>query len=476
MWTNVVLLDRGLANTTSAEIRASFGIILIMSLVKINNMDDYWSSLPGLKNQLISKTMRRTRFYQLSRFLQCTDPAKNPANKPKETAAEKQKFFLDTHKKPLYPLQEIWDSVLNQCQANYNPRSELAIDEAMVRYKGYKGVVKKFFMQSKPIRVGFKIYALCESTTSYMLNFQVHPSNPSTIYNISKQLIRPYFEKYHHVFCDRLYTSIPLARKLQEHKTYLTGAIQKNRKGQPLDLSTDSKKNPRKHKSIANMGKTKRGTMYIRQQGQLTYSMWHDTKILTILSSGHQAFRNKATDVVRRKFSLDGVARSQEHQVPAPTQVIDYIANMGGVDRHDQLRSYHTCSRKSQIWWKQLLFFLIDISRVNAFLLYKGARNNPMDQSKFVYQIADGLIDGYPHGNIERQNIKVRTVGNFNAPGHRLEQIAGADDNPQVCVACLRAGRTCNGRLGKPIRTKWGCKACGTYFCRMTKNPVCFDR
>ncbi|GAG94072.1 unnamed protein product, partial [marine sediment metagenome] len=41
---------------------------------------------------------------------------------------------------------------------------------------------------------------------------------------------------------------------------------------------------------------------------------------------------------------------------------------MGGVDLSDQLRSYYTCQRKAESWWKQLFFFLLDISAVNAWI------------------------------------------------------------------------------------------------------------
>ena len=42
---------------------------------------------------------------------------------------------------------------------------------------------------------------------------------------------------------------------------------------------------------------------------------------------------------------------------------------MGGVDRSDQLRAYNTVARKSNIWWKQLLYFLVDICGTKAELV-----------------------------------------------------------------------------------------------------------
>ncbi len=147
---------------------------------------------------------------------------------------------------------------------------------------------------------------------------------------------------------------------------------------------------------------------------------------------------------------------------------------MGGVDRSDQLRSYFTCTRKSSIWWKQLLYFLIDIARVNGYICYIKSRRSPMSHLNFVYAVAEGLIDGYSHGSVLRQNCNARPVGHGNAPIHRLEKLRGPGQDPQICVACRRSGRTCGGRLGKPVRTKFGCRACSAYFCRLSKNPECF--
>ncbi|XP_072016950.1 piggyBac transposable element-derived protein 4-like [Amphiura filiformis] len=279
MWTNVALLAAGLPSTNLEEIKAFFGIFLLMGVVRINAIHHYWSTKAGLRNIVTSQTMRRDRFYKVSRYLQCSDPADNPDDWPRTTNDEKQHYYNYTQKHPLYPLQEVWDKVLENCNDNFKPGRNLAIDEAMVRYKGFTAVVKKFFMPSKPIRSGYKIYALCDSGTAYMLNFMVHPQHKSTMYKISKSVIRPVFGKFHHIFCDMLYTSVDLARKLLTKKTYITGAIMANRKELPEQLSTDVTKN-RKAKSIKEMNKTPCGTMYFRQNADLTYCMWRDKKIL----------------------------------------------------------------------------------------------------------------------------------------------------------------------------------------------------
>ena len=273
IWTNVALLAAGLHETNIYELRAFFGILILMGLNNLNSVEAYWCTKPGLRNPLIATTMRRKRFYSLSKHLRCTNPADNPDGWPRNTSEEKKHYHRHIRKHPLYPLQEVWDSVLDRCQSVFRCGRNLAIDEAMVRYKGSKSAVKKFRIPSKPIRTGFKIYALCDCASYFMCNFMVHPQKVSTMYTISKEIIRPMFGKFHHVFCDRLYTSVPLARKLLTKKTYLTGSIMTNRKLLPLELSTSSKN--RRAKAIKTMKKTSRGTMYFRQSGPLTFVHCH---------------------------------------------------------------------------------------------------------------------------------------------------------------------------------------------------------
>ena len=74
----------------------------------------------------------------------------------------------------MYPLQVVWDTVVANCLANWNPVKQLALDEGMVKYKGSKVNVKRFFMPLKPVKIGFKIYAVCESASGYLLNMMMH--------------------------------------------------------------------------------------------------------------------------------------------------------------------------------------------------------------------------------------------------------------------------------------------------------------
>ncbi len=218
------------------------------------------------------------------------------------------------------------------------------------------------------------------------------------------------------------------------------------------------------------MNKTQRGTIYIRQNGNLTYSLWKDSRVLSILSTAHSGFRNKETDQVKRNFSADGKSVRRSQVVSAPRQAIDYQINMGGVDRADQLRSYFTTARKSQMWWKQVLSFLVDVSRVNAWIVYKGCMAENEDgtaspnHGDFVMDLAESLIAGYSQANRrERQDTRA-LVNAVQKTAHHHERMGAR--YPKACVNCLRLGVKSKGGKGKKERrTIFGCKACNKHFC-----------
>ena len=49
----------------------------------------------------------------------------------------------------------------------------------------------------------------------------------------------------------------------------------------------------------------------------------------------------------------------------------DYNNNMGAIDKNDQLKKTYSIDRKSKRWWMRSFFHLLDICRLNAFIMYQ---------------------------------------------------------------------------------------------------------
>ena len=79
---------------------------------------------------------------------------------------------------------------------------------------------------------------------------------------------------------------------------------------------------------------------------------------------GHQ-------DGTVRRRSKDSAGGSATLDVPLPAVVKNYNAFMGGVDKSDQLISYHRVIRQTKRYWKTLFYHIVEIAATNSFVLQK---------------------------------------------------------------------------------------------------------
>ena len=467
-WTNVKFRSSNAnqkpRDTTSAEIRAWFGIHFVMGCVRISNYKNYWSAKPGWYNHLIARTMPRKRYEELTGALQCQDPNENPDNWTQETHKEKAHFYRHIRKHPVYHLQPLWDKVKSTCRKNYNMARDLALDEAMIAYKGSKSPLRRVFMPKKPTRVGFKIYAIAEAHSSYLGVFDHMMNTKEDMPDLVLRVCQPILGRFHNVYTDRAYTSVSAAKRLLAVRTYLTGSIAMNGKDLPAVFSSNRNTNPDPCR-ISEMNSTPRGTQYYRQNNQLTHVVWKDSKIMSILSSSHNAYRDKDNDFIIRKYAETPKSKVQKHAVPAPPQAIDYNQCYGGVDRADQLRSYFSTDRKSQKWWFHVLYFLIDVCAVNARICFNARQTKPWNPSKFAMELAEQLIGGYqaPLRRIS-QDTRAPMILPATSSQHVYQRMNVK--HAKACVGCLVNGTKARGGLGKrERRTVTGCYACNTHYC-----------
>lgn len=217
----------------------------------------------------------------------------------------------------------------------------------------------------KPVKRGIKVWMCADTLNGFVCNLQVYTGKQDgsvtehgLSYRVIRELTRLFLNKYHHVFCDNLFTSIPLACDLLRDKTYLCGTIHSNRHGFPSMLSP----------TRADVKALRKGELKFCRRGNLVASVWKDTKLVCFLST---QLNPVGVDVVNRK-RRDGTII----QVPTVPVAVDYNKIMGGVDQSDQQRQYYAVGRKSRKWWRYLMWFLVDVSIVNAHILESQAANH----------------------------------------------------------------------------------------------------
>ena len=168
----------------------------------------------SLVGSTLGEVISRDRFTQINKFLHFSDDSGlRNADKP-----HKVKYVLDECRQSF--------------QAEYAPNREVAIDEAMVPFKGRLGM--KQYMRDQPV-----------SVSAYCHNFDVDVGKSNTccdchVWLSIKGGYRPLLKKGHLIYTDNFYTSPQLADYLYTQDTYLCGTIRTNRNGYPKQLVPSS--------------------------------------------------------------------------------------------------------------------------------------------------------------------------------------------------------------------------------------------
>ena len=81
---------------------------------------------------------------------------------------------------------------------------------------------------------------------------------------------------------------------------------------------------------------------------------WKDKRVITILTTSGSCNVVPVT-----------THRGQHKEKPA------VINKMLGVDKSDQLASYYAFLRKSVKWWRKVFFWLLEVSVINSYIVYK---------------------------------------------------------------------------------------------------------
>jgi hypothetical protein len=192
-------------------------------------------------------------------------------------------------------------------------------------------------------------------------------------------LVENYLDKGHHVFADRLYSSVPLVNELDRQGTGYTGTLIRSRQQLPRAV---------------------RGAHFKMNKGET--QAWRDGKKLVL------AWRDKGKPTAMISTvcsSCMTTVRSRRGNRVKPLVIDQYNQSMGGVDKADQYSCYYSFGRKSIKWWRKLMFWLLEVSIVNAYILYKGTvpSDSLLSHVNFRRQLVVSLCQGVPLGDVRRQ-------------------------------------------------------------------------
>ena len=414
--------------TTTEEIRAYFGFMILMGVNQLPEIRDYWSTNPALHYAPIADRISRDRFEEITRFLHFVDNSTLPARgHPSYSRLQK--------------VAPVVKEVNEACRRLYYPHCQVSVDEAMIAFKGRSSM--KQFVPKKPIKRGFKIWVLADALNGYFCNIIPYTgaTKSSPVRGLGEKVVlelsKPYFGCNHHIYCDNFFTSVVLLRHLLRHQTYGCGTVRSDRKFLPTDIIKEAT-------NLSRGGYSSRQDMNIPN---LVATSWKDNKVVTVVSTMSSP---EDTGMVSRK-QKDGT----RIDVPCPATVYLYNRYMGGVDRGDQLRKYYHFRMKSRKNYKYIFWFLVDVCITNSYILshYHPTSTLPMSEctlKAFRLRLAEELIGSY------------KSRKRAGRPSRSSVSSASARQLPQNHMPARGKKRRCSFCKRSKVRheTIWYCETC----------------
>ncbi|XP_034712874.1 piggyBac transposable element-derived protein 4 [Etheostoma cragini] len=351
---------------TMPDMMSYLAMVIYMGLITTPTLNDYWRRSELYTFSFPSSVMSGRRFKAVSRALHISDPDDDDANDLKRGTAGYDR---------LCKIKPMYDDIKKACMANYHPRQCVAIDERMVASKARNGL--RQYMKNKPVKWGYKLFVLADSTSGYTWDFFVYegkrsPRVKGLSYDTVMRLINtPVMGTGYKLFVDNFHTSPELFRDLLQKKIWACGTIRHHQSGFPRDRPGGLDR------------RAPRGAIRWIREGPVVFIQWRDTRDVLMCSTIHAAH---GEDTVQRRIKgADGQWSVQDLSIPPAIK--DYNKYMGGVDLSDALIGYYTILHKTKKWYRSFLFHFIDIAVVNAFILYKelatARKEKVMSQKSF---------------------------------------------------------------------------------------------
>ena len=403
---------------TDAELGQFLGLLLLSGYNVRHSERDYWSTNPQFECPYFVKTMPRARFFKIKRFLHAADNQRLDSSKMAKV-------------KPLYDL-------INSCMTVHGIlHEELSIDESMIPYFGRHSC--KQFIRSKPIRFGYKMWALC-SSTGMPYNVQIYQGRADSnecgpLEPLGTRVVKTLLDVCdepvnHHVYMDNFFTSYDLLSDLKTSKFRATGTVRENR----LKKS--------KLKETATMKKTPRGSFDYCSDSVIEAVKWNDNSVVTIASN---VLGTEPVGRVKRRVKGKG-----ETMVQQPNIVKRYNQGMGGVDLMDRaLSEFRPCIHGKKWYWP-LLVNALNISVVYTYRFYCILKKKFVPHKEFRMALVDGLTKG---------NGPTAEARPYRDPSLRLrydnfEHRAVSTPFPRKCVECGKRARIQCEKCSKTFHLK----------------------
>ena len=378
--------------------------------------------------------MSGKRFHDILRFLRFDD-----------AVSRRQKRSLDKLQ-PIRECFEMWNSTLKYA---FSPGWCVTVDEQLVNFKGRCPF--RQYIPSKPGKYGIKLWILCDVETSYIWNTEVYtgkakngPRETRQGERVVASLVTELEKSGRNITCDNFFTSLDLARNLLKKKLTIVGTIRKNKGELPVEFTNSKKRTP--YTTLFGFKKEAMILSYCPKKG----------KVVTLLSTMHS------------QPDIDNSTKELKPEV-----IRCYNSTKFGVDTMDQMVRCYGIKRKARRWPLVLFYNMIDISAMNAFIIYhtlKPTFFNSKTRRRRQFLIALGKqltgIDSEDTGAI----VSNRSPNHAPAKRARLSKEPAA-----VTPDTLKKNRCHICPRQEDRKSKTVCVGCQKFVCREHFHVLCHN-
>mgnify|MGYP000106010065 CR=1 FL=1 len=158
-------------------------------------------------------------------------------------------------------------------------------------------------------------------------------------------------------------------------------------------------------------------------------------------------------------------------QIQCPKIAKDYHGNMGCVDKADMLRSLYPIDRKAKRCWLTLFWYFVDVSIINAFILYSLCNlGRSLKLKEFRRNVVTGLIASRNLRGISGPSGNTPPPKRFKPQVALEKRKSEAKHMPQHGPPKHFA--LCSTKKA-PHRSRWMCNLCNVDLC-LSSDRYCF--
>ena len=144
-----------------------------------------------------------------------------------------------------------------------------------------------------------------------------------------------------------------------------------------------------------------------------------------------------------------------------PDIITFYNATKGGVDMVDQMAGEYDTSRNSRRWPMTVFYSMLNVSTINAYVLYCHKPENKLKRRFFIKSICMQLIED----NLKRRMQNIRLKKDLRTGIERLLP-KGAETSATTETPILRSAKRCafyDRSCDRKVKTL--CTSCGKHVC-----------